>query len=275
MIHSKYYARKHLKKLFLLRLGYELNLQNPKTFNEKLNWIKLYGITPLMWICADKYRVLEYLEKKGFGKYVVPLYAVADSFDDLDWEILPKRFVLKTNHDSSGAWIVKNKANADKKILNEEISACLNRIYGIDTGEYHYAKIPSKVIAQELLGKPNKLLEDYKFFCFNGKCNEMFITIKSEPENPEYYFFDRNWKMLKYIYSNPIESDLLTLPKPKKLSEMFDLAEQLSQPFAFVRVDLYYENHNIHFGELTFFPEAGFDQISYKADKLFGKRLII
>ena len=85
---------KHLKKLFLLRLGYELNLQNPKTFNEKLNWIKLNGITPLMLICADKYRVLEYLKKEGFEKYVVPLYDVADSFDDLDWEILPKCFVI-------------------------------------------------------------------------------------------------------------------------------------------------------------------------------------
>ncbi len=275
MLNSKTYAVRKIKKRFLNELGYKLNLNNPKTFNEKLNWIKFYGINPLMSISADKYKVREYLKKEGFGEYLIPIYGVFNKTTELDWDLLPQSFVLKTNHNSGGVWIIKNKKNINKTRLKNEIKKSLNEVYGIENGEYHYKEIKPKIIAEAFLGNSNKIIPDYKFSCFNGKCYEMFITINREQGNPEYYFFNRDWIRIKYIYSNRSEPKSLNLSKPKKLSSMFDLAEKLSSPFDYVRVDLYHENNKIYFGELTFFPECGYNSITYKADQVFGKRLKI
>lgn len=243
----------YLKKLFKSRMGYSLNLNNPTTFNEKLQWLKLYDRKPEYTIMVDKYKARDYIAKKIGEEYLVPLLGVWDNCNDIDFNTLPNQFVLKCNHNSGiGLCICKDKSKLDINNVKKELQKGLDQDYYLPGREWPYKNVPRKIICEEYLGdNPN----DYKFFCFNGRveyilvCSDRFDSLKET-------FFDRNWNIAPF--KRPGIDIEKTLEKPNNLEKMIKLAEILSVNIPFLRADFYEVDNKIYFGELTFFPASGF-----------------
>ena len=252
-------ARRRVIKVFRKRLGYELNLDAPSSYCEKLQWLKLFYLEhrPDVIRCTDKYEVRAYLEERGFGAILPRLYGAWDSANLIEWEKLPSRFALKLNNGSGEqyCWLVKDAAALDMDECVRQIEAVRRKRYGYHDGEFHYAKIEPKIIAEEYLGDD---ITDYKFYCFNGRVG--FMSAETGRFRGEHV---RGYYSLKFETS-PIEFyDDLPAPKaplarPKKLEEMLDVAKRLSRGHPHVRVDLYNIHGEIFFGELTFSPECGY-----------------
>ena len=249
--------RKYIELQFQNMMGYKPNLDNPKTFNEKINWIKLNYYNELYEKCADKIEVRNYVTEKGLSNILTKLYGKYGSIDEIDFEKLPNKFVLKTTHSCGGVVVVNDKNTIDKnevyRILNKSLKT---NLYNIGR-EWQYKNLKPRILAEELIATNNKELTDYKFFCFNGKVEYVYIAYGSE-SNKNYCidFYDKNWNYInvkKKGHKNygPIE-------KPKKLDEMIKISEILSNDFEHVRVDLYCENNKIYFGELTFTTGSGY-----------------
>lgn len=234
----------------------KLNLRNPKTFNEKLEWLKLYYRRDDMPLMVDKYRVKEYVANSIGSEYVVPLLAVWDNPAEIDFDILPQKFVLKCNHDSGGLVICKDKGKLDfekaRRILTE---AYANNNYW-HSREWPYKNLEKKVIAEQFLENPEcgELL-DYKFFCFNGRVKCFKIDFGRFVEHHANYF-DPKGHLLPFgeVICPPVYDHELILPSC--LEEMISLSEKLAVGFPFVRVDFYCVKDHIYFGEITFFPAA-------------------
>lgn len=259
--------------LFKKRMGYALDMSKPQSLNEKLQWIKFNGIISEMSLCADKVAVREHLVRLGHRALLNEVYGVWDTASQIAWDQLPDRFVLKTNHDPGGVWIVQDKANCDQKEIMKEIDLRLSTEFGRNLGEFHYQNIKPKVMAEALLEEPEGGLTDYKFHCFNGKCHEVMLACDRN-NGVQYFFVDRSFKFLDYLVRDGANIPSVPTEKPQQLDQMFEIAEQLSDPFDFVRVDLYYIKGKIIFGELTFFPDSGFDyEFLRSTDLLFGSRL--
>lgn len=230
-----------------------LNLKNPKTFNEKLQWLKLYDRNPKYTTNVDKYKVREYISDKIGDEYLIPLIGVWNNPDDIDFDTLPKKFVLKCNHNSGkGLIICKDKSNLNLDKTKKELKNALKEDYYMRSREWPYKNVPRKIICEEYLGEnPN----DYKFFCFNGKveyilvCSDRFDSIKET-------FFDRNWNVAPFKRPN-IEIDD-KIKKPINFNKMIELSEFLSKDIPFLRVDFYEVDNEIYFGELTFYTASGF-----------------
>jgi hypothetical protein len=262
---------KRIAKQFEREVGYPLNLSNPETFNEKLNWLKVHYRNPLMPVCSDKYLVREYVENKKLGHILVPLLGAGDCFNELKWETLPDEFVLKTNHNSGGVWIIKNKTEVDTKVLGKEIDEKLSKKFGRLSHEWHYLDIKPKVLAEQYLADKKGELLDYKFFCFNGEPRYIQIDFDRFTNHTRTYY-DLNWKNLRFSTGYPVSDR--EVERPKKFNEMFDAAKALSSGFPHVRVDLYHVNDRVYFGELTFFHEAGFKKFSdFEWDRKMGNLL--
>jgi hypothetical protein len=254
-------------------MGYALNLSDPKTFNEKLQWIKFNGTTPEMSILADKVDVRKHLTERGFGTYLNRLYGVWDKAEQIPWDQLPDQFVLKTNHGSGGVWVVQDKAKCNRAAINLEIAASLQSVYGLDLGEFHYEDITPKVFAEAYLEEADGDLKDYKFHCFHGKCHEVMIATDRQ-NDLKFLFADRGWNFLEYLKHPYHIQKPKSFGKPPHLAKMFDLAEALSNAYPFVRVDMFAVGEDIIFGELTFFPDSGFDpQFLPSIDMLWGSKL--
>ncbi len=262
----------YLKKLYKKRTGQELNLKNPVTFNEKLNWLKLYNRKPEYTMMVDKYRVREYIKGKIGEEYLVPLLGVYDKVEEIDFDALPNAFVLKCNHDSEVV-ICRDKKNNDfmckKRSLNDidDVKTFLKRRLEINfykaSREWPYKHIKRKIICEKYMSDGvNDTLTDYKFHCFNGSPQILYVL---SAENGEKYldYFDMGYNHLPIIhevYPNlPANSSVQI---PKNFKEMKDIAGQLSQSLPYSRVDLYNIQGNIYFGEITFFPTGGFANLN-------------
>lgn len=252
-------AKRRISERFEKMLGYPLNLKRPRTFNEKLNWLKFNYTNPLMTVCADKYRVREYIREKKLDHILVPLLDRANCFEELDWASLPERFVLKTNHNSGGVWIVKDKKTQDREILHREINDALSRTFGLWSHELHYSRIKPVVIAEQYLEDNRGELHDYKLFCFNGTPGSIQVDF-DRFTNHTRTFYDLAWNNLRFSTEYPVAEK--TIEQPKNLSEMVSTAAALSADFPFVRVDLYCVNDKLYFGELTFCHGAGWEKFS-------------
>lgn len=244
------------KILYKEKMNKKLNLTNPQDFNEKIHYLLIYRYNEMETRCTDKYLVRGYIEKKGLSVLLPKLYGVYNSFQEIDFNSLPSRFVLKTNHSCGDVFICLNKGKFNIENANKVLSKKLKENYAKKKLEYHYSKIKPKIICEEYIEDGSgKMPKDYKFFCFNGKVYSILVC-SNRSVKVEQNWYDINWNKLDYVteeYKNTIEHE-----KPKNLEQMVEIAECLSNDFGFVRVDLYNANGKIFFGELTFSPAAGF-----------------
>lgn len=260
--------KEYLQNFGKIKLGYTMDLDNPKTLNEKLNWYKLNYKNDLMISCTDKWEVRKYVEKKGLKEILVKNYGVYDKVEDIDLDILPDKFVAKATGDSGGVLICKNKSQFFKQAINKYKD--LNNDYSQINKEWQYHHIKNRIIIEELIEtNDGHSPKDYKFFCFNGK--PKFLYVASERDtNVKFDFFDLDWNHInvKQVYLNSRK----IIKKPDKFDEMIKICGKLSQDFPHVRVDLYYEKGRIYFGELTFFHMSGLSKFfPEKYDYIFGE----
>lgn len=265
--------RKYLKIRYYLELGKHLDLDNPKTMNEKLQWLKLYNRKPEYTQMVDKVLVKDYVAKLIGEKYVVPTLGVWNHFDEIDFDQLPDKFVLKTNHSggSLGVVICKDKKTFDKKTAKKKLEKSLKQDISKIHVEWPYRNVKRKIFAEMYLGDD---LTDYKFYCFNGEADVVMNCIERETGSPKFYFFDKEWKLRRLNKRGKEAPEGFTLPKPEGMDEMFRIAAKLSDGLPFARVDLYNVDGNIYFGEITFFPDSGFDPNRLpESDLYFGEKI--
>ncbi|MDD7150703.1 MAG: ATP-grasp fold amidoligase family protein [Bacilli bacterium] len=266
----------YLKIYFKCKMGYKLNLKNPQTFNEKLQWLKLYDRNPEYTKMVDKYEVREYIKEKIGEEYLIPLIGVYDKFDDIDFDELPNQFVIKCNHDSGGLVICKDKGKLNIEETRKKINKSLKRNYYYSGREWPYKNVKPRIIIEKYMEDSNKSdLIDYKLFCFNGipkivlVCSERFSS-----SNMCETWFDMNWKLIDMTESgHRVDS---TISKPKQLKKMVELSKKLSKNIPFIRVDWYEIGDKLYFGELTFYPASGFEKFEPKEwNKKIGDMLSI
>lgn len=265
---------KYIKKQFKENIGYEIDFsKEPKTFNEKIQFRKLYDNNPLYSICADKYRVREYVKEKIGEEYLIPLYLVTEKLTEEQWDKLPNQFVAKANHNSGPVQIVKDKIIANKKEIINELNNQLKLDYGVLSLEKYYSDIPRKIIVEKFLKDSERvMLQDIKVHCFNdGKKRRYFFDLCSrEGVNGKVksVIYDENWNNLKVTNVTLDENEY---SKPKNFEELLEVVKKLSEDFDCVRVDLYNINEKIYFGELTFCDDSGFGKFTKQEwDYKFG-----
>lgn len=266
-----------LEKKYYLIMKKKLNLENPETFNEKLQWLKLYDRKPIYTDMVDKFTVRKYIASTLGDEYLIPLIGAWDNVDDIDFNILPNRFVLKCNHNSGlGMFVCKDKSNICIKKVKKELKKGMSENYYWSGREWPYKNVKKKIIAEKYMEDESGGLIDYKFFCFNGKVDNIMVCIDRHIDNPKFYFFDKDWQLLRLNVSGKNAPKDFTLPKPHCLNKMIEIASILSKDIPFVRVDLYECSHKIYFGEMTFFPQSGFDyNLLSETDKYLGDLITI
>lgn len=256
-----------LKKDFRKNLGYELHLDHPITFNEKLQWLKVHYRDPIMTQCADKYEVRKLIEEKIGSSYLVPLLGVYDHAEEINPETLPNQFVLKPNHSSGRVILCRDKSKLDWHKIRETLNGWLKENFYYWGGEWVYKDIKPKIICEHFLQGE---MVDYKFLCFYGK-PQMLFTCSERETGLKVTFFDMNFKKLPFIRKYP-SSD--KMKKPEFFDDMVRCAKILSQRFPFVRVDFYENEGHLYFGELTFFPGNGMEWFKpVEWDKKIGELL--
>ena len=248
---------KAVKKYYYKRSnGKTLDLDNPQTFSEKQQWYKLNAKDPLMQTCADKYAVRDYLEQKGYGYLLNDLLGVYEGVNDIKLKELPERFVLKGAHGSGFNVIVKDKSKLNWKQTKMMMNSWLHQNIAWGGREWVYMDMPRRIIAEKYLEDETGELRDYKFFCFNGKPQFMQLEVGRYTDHNTRNFYDMDWNLMPFGKELPHNPNI-KIEKPQMFEEMKKIAEDLCQPFQFVRVDLYQVCGKIYFGELTFFPAGG------------------
>lgn len=262
----------YLKKMFRARMGKELDLEHPKTFNEKLQWLKLNDRKQLYTKMVDKYEAKRYVADKIGDQYIIRNYGVWEHFDDIDFSALPRKFVLKCTHDSGGIVICTDKCQFDKSAARKKLEGCLKNNYYWIGREWPYKNVRPRIIAEEFMADDtNNELNDYKFMCFGGKVKASFVcSNRFSKAGLNVTFYDNDWKRLPFTRHYPASTT--EIDKPKKYEEMVELAERLSQGIPFLRVDFYEIKGKIYFGELTFFPGSGFEEFDPNQwDEILGE----
>lgn len=245
------------KIIYKKATGKKLNLKEPKNFNEKIQWLKFNWQHPLLVKCADKYEVRSYVKEKGLENLLNELFGVYNTTRDIDWDILPQKFVLKTTNGSHTNIIVKDKNQIDKVEVVRQLDKWLKKDFGKSNIEPHYSQIKPKIICEKFIETTDSHFpDDYKFYCFNGEplyCQ--FMTNRhTDLSKGMMAIYDMQWNKIDVIKDKAID---INVAKPNKFEDMINYARHLSKDFPFVRVDLYNEGETIIFGELTFTPAAG------------------
>lgn len=258
---------------YRLSMGHPLNWENPQTFAEKLNWLKLYDHDPRYPGIVDKWEVMDFVKERIGESYCVKKYGVWERFDDIDFDALPKQFVLKCTHDSGGVVICQDKGTFDKEAAREKLEASLKKNYYWLSREWPYKQIKPRILAEEYLDDAQgKGLPDYKFFCFDGEPKFLFVATGRAEGDTRFDFFDTDyqWLPVKQHYPNadtPPE-------KPQCFGEMLELSRKLSAGFKHVRVDFFQANGRVYFGELTLTHFAGYHPYEPECcDRIFGDYL--
>ena len=261
----------YLKIRFKNLMGKPLNLRSPKTFNEKLQWLKLYNHNPLYTTLVDKYAVKQLIKKELGDQYVIPTLGVWDNFNEIDFDKLPNQFVLKCTHDSGSCVICKNKSNLNIEETREKLSSALKKNFYHDGREWPYKNVPPRIIAEKYIEDRNGAFVDYKFSCFNGYVDCVMVCLDRHINDVKFYFFDKDWNLKRLNVRGKNAPEGFTIPKPSCMDEMFEIAAKLSKGIPFVRVDLFECDGKIYFGEMTFYPGSGFDaNLLPETDEYFG-----
>lgn len=256
---------KYIRIKYKLEMSKKLNLNNPQTFNEKLQWLKLYNRKSEYTKMVDKYNAKEYVASIIGKEYIIPTLGVWDKFEKINFNELPKQFVLKPTHTSGNVFICKNKDEIDYKKLKKTVKKWLKRNYYLIHREWPYKNVKPRIIAEEYVEDETRALNDYKVYSFNGKCDYVMVCIDREKNKTKFIYYDKNWNIKKEFSKDGIKyGDNIKIERPKNLGKMFEFAEMLSKNIPFVRVDFYEANGNLYFGELTFYPSAGFDNTRTK-----------
>lgn len=263
----------YLSWMFYHRLGYWPNLHRPKSFNEKLQWMKLHDKNPLFSLYADKFRVREHIVETIGEGYLIPLLGVFNKAEDIVFDSLPNQFVLKCNHGAGCNIICKDKTRFDRRAAIIKLNEWMAKDYSHFKREYHYASIERKIICEQFMtDRETGDLRDFKFFCIGGEI-QMIQVDMNRFSNHTRNIYDKDWNLLDVEISFPRDTTCKVAP-PKELPEMIAIANKLSKDFKQVRVDLYVINHKVYFGELTFFSGAGFSKYNPRKFEIeLGKKL--
>lgn len=255
---------------YWLYFGKKLPLDNPRTFNEKLNWLKIYNRKPEMTQLVDKIQVKDIMKKKIGEQYIIPNLGVWDNVEDIEWESLPDKFVIKTNHSGGNTGVIvvadKSKLNIEdaKRRLTKSLRSSIYKNYR----EWPYKNVQRKVFAEEYLCDHPI---DYKFYCFNGFVDCVMVCLGRDHGDTKFYFFNKEWELLKYNKAGKEAAENFTLPKPENLEEMFKIASEISKGIPFSRIDIYNVSGKIFFGEITFYPASGLDtNYTKETEEYFG-----
>lgn len=250
--------KKYLSLLYKQKCGRKLNLENPQTFNEKLQWLKLNDRKDVYTTMVDKYEVKKYVANIIGEEYIIPTLGIYNTFDEIDFEKLPQKFVIKCTHDSGSTVICNNKNEFDKKEVKKKINGALKQNYYYGSREWPYKNVKPRIIIEKYITEDSENdLKDYKIFNFNGKSKLIQVDydrFKKHKRN----LYTTNWDLinLQIEYPNDLEH---IIEKPKKLDLMIQLAEKLAQKVPYIRTDFYYTGDKIYFGELTLFHGSGFE----------------
>lgn len=250
---------KYITIKYKLEMNQKLNLKEPKTFNEKLQWLKLYDRKPEYTKMVDKYEAKKYVADIIGEEYIIPTLGVWDKFEDIDFTKLPNQFVLKPTHASGNVFICKNKDEIDYKKLKKTVQKWLKRNYYLVHREWPYKNVKPRIIAEQYMATyKQKELIDYKFFCFNGEPKFLYVSEGlSNHENARISFVNMNYEKTEFYRKDYRPFDKLP-NKPTNFDKMKELSKELSKNIPFIRVDFYEVNGQVYFGELTFFPCSGF-----------------
>lgn len=267
--HAIYNDIEYLKKKFENRMGYKLNFNNPITFNEKIQWLKVYNRRPEYTQMVDKYAVKEYVAEKIGFKYLIPTLGVWDSFDEINFNELPEKYVLKCTHDAGSIIIVDGKEKFDKAGAKRKLDIALSTNYFWLGREWPYKDVRQRIIAEKYMSSSSEMI-DYKLLCFNGKVKTIFTcTERFGGEQLKVTFFDTRWNKMPFERHYP--SSTKEIIKPFNFKLMIELAEILSKDIPFVRVDFYEIENRVYFGEITFFPGGGMEEFTPQGwDKTLG-----
>ncbi len=265
---------KYLKIRYKATFGKKLNLENPQTFNEKLQWLKLYDRKPEYTKMVDKYEVKKYVENLVGKEYIIPTLGIYNTWEEIKFEELPNEFAIKCTHDSGSVVICKNKDSFNKNKARKKIEKALKRNFYINGREWPYKNVKPRIIIEKYMkNEDEEELKDYKLFCFNGKpeiilvCSERYSS-----SNMCETWFDEDWNLMDIIEGNHRVDK--NIKAPQSFKKMKYLASQLSKNIPFVRIDFYEVNSKIYFGEMTFFPASGFEKFDPKEwDKKLGKMI--
>lgn len=255
---SKYIPdEKYLNILFRGYIGEKMDWDNPVTFNQKMQWLKMNDRRNIYTVMVDKIRVKEFISKQIGSKYVVQTYGTWDDFDEIDFNSLPNQFVLKTNHGCGGMVICKNKDELNIQEVKKKIQKSYGDNYFWYCREWPYKNVKRKVFAEEYMqnGNQNNLVV-YKIFNFSGKPELIQVIQDDKTKYETIDYFDTKWNLLDLRQNYP--NSIHHLAKPETLEEMLELAGRLSQGIPFVRTDFYEVNGKVIFSEFTFFSDAGF-----------------
>lgn len=262
---SKFYFipdKPYLKVVYRLMMNRKLNLDNPRTFNEKIQWLKLYDRKPEYTMMVDKAAVKEYVAHIIGEEHIIPTIGVYNNFDEIDFEKLPEQFVMKCTHDSGGLVICRNKLKLDIKAAKKKINFYLRRRYFYCWREWPYKGVKPRIIVEKYMeDKDGGELHDYKLLCFNGKVKCSFVCLdRNRSGGLRVDFYDSNWT--KMPFERHYHNSETNTPRPVNYKKMVTFTELLSQDISFTRIDYYEVNGNLYFGEITFYPGSGIEEFT-------------
>ncbi len=260
--HGKYFSgisdQKYLSIIYRILLNEKLDLKEPKSYTEKLQWLKIYDHKKIYNIMVDKYEVRKYIKDTIGEKYLIPLINVYDSAKYINWDELPNKFVLKATHTSGNVIICRNKETLDKDKTIKELDKWLKRDYYSYFREWPYKDLRPRIVCEEFLAEIGDVPIDYKIMCFSGE-PEIIQVHRGRFKNHTIEYYDKKWNKID-IYSEGYEKCDYISEKPKELDKLLDIARKLSANLPQSRIDLYLVNGKVYFSEITFFDGAGFDK---------------
>lgn len=270
----------YLSLRYRFTMGHWIDWKNPKTFTEKIQWLKIYNRKPEYTTMVDKYAVKQYVADRIGEEYVIPTLGVWNRPEDIDWDSLPDRFVLKTTHGGGGGGVVicKDKSTFDRQAAITKLNESLASDIYSNLREWPYKNVPRRIIAEKFMAPQKsaapKDLPDYKFFCFNGEPKYCQI-IRDRHTEEAIDFYDMDWKHQEFVGLNPVAHNGVTpVPRPEHLDNLVAICRKLAAEIPFVRVDLYVIDDKEYFGELTFYPASGFGRWTTEdADAKIGRLL--
>ena len=265
----------YLKCLYKKHLHKKLNLRYPTTFNEKLQWLKLYNRNPLYTQMADKAEMKQYVSQIIGDEHIIKTLGVYNSVDEVPFESLPDKFVIKCTHDSGSTYICKDKDTFDFQKAKDELSIRLKKNYYWEGREWPYKNIKPRIIVEEfLIDDERDYPLDYKFFCFNGKM-EFFKVDFNRFTNHRANYYNKELVLQPFGEKYLPPDEYIYFKEPKDFKIMINIVERLAKGIPFVRVDLYYVNDRIYVGELTFFPAGGVGTLTGDGDEIMGKLIVL
>ena len=250
----------YLKRIYKKHMGKNLDLKHPKTFNEKLQWLKLHDHNPIYIKLVDKYEVKYEVAKIIGDEYIIPTIGVWDKFEEINFDKLPDKFVLKTTHDSGSVIICNNKENFNLDNARIILEKSLKTNYYLKGREWPYKYVKPRIIAEKnLVSEKTDSIVDYKLFCFDGSVDNIMVVRERSEGTPQFFHFDKDWNLCRFNRLTRSLPKGYNETKPNFIDDMICIAEKLSKGIPHVRIDLYDVDGRIYFGEFTLYNQSGFE----------------